>query len=69
MARLDLPTLVMHGLQDELIPPANGRLLAARLPRARLLELPEASHWVMTDCTAACLAAIQEHLHQHRVTT
>ncbi|MFM7705834.1 MAG: alpha/beta fold hydrolase, partial [Rubrivivax sp.] len=69
LARLEMPALVMHGLQDELIPPANGRLLASRLPRARLLELPEASHWVMTDCTATCLAAIQEHLHDHRVTT
>ena len=69
LARLDMPALVMHGLQDELIPPANGRLLASRLPRARLLELPEASHWVMTDCTATCLAAIQEHLHEHRLTT
>jgi len=63
-----MPALVVHGLQDGLIPPANGRLLASRLPRARLLELSGASHWVMTDCTAACLAAIQEHLHEHRVT-
>ena len=69
LPRLDMPALVLHGLQDALIPPANGRVLATRLPRARLVELPQASHWVMTDSTAACLAAIQEHLHEHRVTT
>jgi pimeloyl-ACP methyl ester carboxylesterase len=63
-----VPALVIHGLQDALIPPANGRLLAAQLRRARLLELPEASHWVMTDSTAACVAALQEHLHANRVT-
>ena len=68
LPRLDVPALVIHGLQDALIPPANGRLLAAQLRRARLLELPEASHWVMTDSTAACLAALQEHLHANRVT-
>jgi pimeloyl-ACP methyl ester carboxylesterase len=60
------PTLVMHGLQDELIPPANGRLIAARLPRATLLELPEASHWLMTDCNAVCLQALTQHLEKNR---
>ena len=61
------PTLVMHGLQDELIPPANGRLIASRLPRATLLELANASHWLTTDCNADCLQALQQHLEIHRI--
>lgn len=60
------PTLVMHGLQDALIPPANGRLLTSRLPNSSLIELPEASHWLMTDTTVACLQALREHLQEHR---
>ena len=66
LQQVTVPTLVMHGLQDALIPPANGRLIASRLPRATLLELPEASHWLMTDCNAECLQAIEQHLQTNR---
>ena len=41
---LDLPALVIHGARDALAPVAAGRWLAARLPRATLLELPDAAH-------------------------
>ncbi|MFM8623678.1 MAG: alpha/beta fold hydrolase [Betaproteobacteria bacterium] len=60
------PTLVLHGLQDALIPPANARLISSRLPAAKLVELPEASHWLMTDCNEACLLALRQHLENHR---
>lgn len=66
LPRLTMPALVMHGLQDALIPPDNARVLAERLPRATLVELPEASHWLTTDATSACLSALQEHLERHR---
>lgn len=55
-------TLVMHGLQDALIPADNGRLLASRIPGAKLVELPTASHWLMTDASAACIETLQQHL-------
>ena len=63
---IKVPTLVMHGLQDELIPPANGRLIASRVPRSTLVELPEASHWLMTDRNTDCLQALQQHLDNNR---
>jgi len=66
LLQVQSPTLVMHGLQDELIPPANGRLLAARIPNAQLLELPQASHWLMSDCTSDCLRALSTHLERNR---
>jgi pimeloyl-ACP methyl ester carboxylesterase len=66
LPRLTMPALVLHGLQDALIPPQNGRVLAARLPRARLVELPEASHWLTTDRTDDCLSALRDHLESHR---
>ena len=61
-----MPALVMHGLQDALIPPENGRVLAARLPQSTLVEMADASHWLMTDCTDACLDALTNHLRAHR---
>jgi len=66
LPHLNMPALVLHGLQDALIPPQNGRVLAARLPRARLVELPEASHWLTTDRTDDCLSALRDHLESHR---
>src|SRR3954462_15773951 len=47
------PTLVLHGSEDRMVPPANGRALAAAIPRARVLELPDAAHLYTTDEPAA----------------
>ena len=38
------PTLVIHGLEDPLLPPAGGRATAGAIPGARLLELPGMGH-------------------------
>jgi pimeloyl-ACP methyl ester carboxylesterase len=65
LRRLACPTLVMHGLQDELIVPANGRILADRIRGARLIELPEASHWLMTDRNEAVVTALLNHFKDH----
>ena len=65
---MKVPALVMHGLQDKLIPPANGKLIASRLSNSKLIELPNASHWMMTDSNAECLKAIEQHLKEHSQT-
>ena len=44
LRRLDLPTLVVHGLQDTLIQPDGGRATAAAIPGAELLELADMGH-------------------------
>ena len=41
---LPMPTLVIHGDEDPLIPPANGRQTAAALPGARLILIPGMGH-------------------------
>jgi 3-oxoadipate enol-lactonase len=43
------PTLVVHGDADLLIPPANGKLLAARIPGAELSLIPGAGHMLQAD--------------------
>jgi 3-oxoadipate enol-lactonase len=49
LAQIAVPTLVMHGENDQLIPAANGKLIAQRLPNAKLVLIPRASHIFPTD--------------------
>ncbi len=43
------PTLVVHGDADRMVPPANARLLAGRIPGARAQLWPAAGHLYATD--------------------
>jgi len=47
--RLSVPTLVIHGENDRLVPPGNGELISNRIPGARLVLLKNASHIFITD--------------------
>ncbi len=44
LATLRLPTLVMHGENDNLIPVENGRRFAAAIPGARMIIYPKVGH-------------------------
>lgn len=44
LRRLDLPTLVMHGSDDTLIPPENGRRLGEIIPGAQYREIEGWGH-------------------------
>jgi 3-oxoadipate enol-lactonase len=46
---LAMATLVVHGIEDVMVPPDNGRLLAQLIPDARLAEFPGAAHLYPTD--------------------
>ncbi|HEY6068763.1 MAG TPA: alpha/beta hydrolase, partial [Gaiellaceae bacterium] len=46
---IDVPALVVHGVEDLIIPVENGRMLAARLPGAKLVELPGRGHNLMLE--------------------
>lgn len=41
---IDTPTLVVHGTQDRLLPPAHGRDIAARIPGAEMVEIHGMGH-------------------------
>jgi 3-oxoadipate enol-lactonase len=62
LPQLKAPTLVIHGENDRLVRLANGELIASRIPGAKLVTLPNASHIFPTDQSAACHAAILEFL-------
>jgi pimeloyl-ACP methyl ester carboxylesterase len=44
LQRLRIPTLVIHGDQDPLVPPENGRQTASALPNPRLIMIPGMGH-------------------------
>jgi pimeloyl-ACP methyl ester carboxylesterase len=44
LAGVKVPTLVVHGADDPLVPVQNGRIVAAAVPGARLLELEGMGH-------------------------
>jgi pimeloyl-ACP methyl ester carboxylesterase len=44
LAQVKAPVLVVHGLDDPLVPPENGRKVAAGVPGARLLEIEGMGH-------------------------
>lgn len=49
LQRIAVPTLVVHGSEDRVIPPKNSELLAAAIPGAELRVLDETGHIYMTE--------------------
>jgi 3-oxoadipate enol-lactonase len=64
LPRIGAPTLVVHGESDRLVPPGNGRLIAERIPGARLVLVPGASHILFTDRPEAVHSAMVDFLDQ-----
>lgn len=44
LPRVKGPVLLIHGERDTLIPPSHSDRLAARVPQARVLKVPDAGH-------------------------
>jgi pimeloyl-ACP methyl ester carboxylesterase len=62
LPQIAAPALVMHGETDRLIPAANSALIAERIPGAKLVVIPKASHVFATDQPQAANQAIMEFL-------
>jgi class 3 adenylate cyclase len=56
------PTLVLHRTDDRLVAVEAGRYLAARLPQARLIELPGEDHLPFVGDQESILTATEEFL-------
>ena len=44
LSNIRVPTLVIHGIDDVLVPVENGRLVAVAVPGARLIEFEGMGH-------------------------
>src|SRR6202035_1307831 len=62
IAQISVPTLVIHGETDRLIPAVNAKLIAERIPGAKLVLIRHASHIFDTDQPGASHQAILEFL-------
>ncbi len=47
LPKVKCPTLIMHSEGDEAVPIAEGRLVAARIPKAKFVVLPSRNHLVI----------------------
>lgn len=65
LPEITAPTLVACGGSDILIPPENSRMIAARIPGARLLEYPGAGHAFINQVRDEFLADLLEFLRGH----
>ena len=55
-------TLVMHGEADRVVDPRNARLLAARIPHARLVTFPGLGHLFFWEDPAGFAAVVTSFL-------
>ena len=58
---LDLPTLVVHGDEDQMLPVANGRLIASLIPGAQLEILAGVGHMFWWEQPARSAELIRSH--------
>jgi pimeloyl-ACP methyl ester carboxylesterase len=49
LSRIDVPTMVVHGAHDRIIPVDNARMMDASLPNSRLRILDESGHLYATE--------------------
>lgn len=62
LPQIHVPTLIIHGQSDRLIPPQNAELIAAHIPACQLVLLPAAGHMFATDQPEAAQRAILDFL-------
>jgi 3-oxoadipate enol-lactonase len=64
LSGIAVPTLVIHGESDRLVPPGNAKLIAERIPGAKLVMIPHASHLFLTDQTEVSHRIILQFLNE-----
>lgn len=62
LGHIALPTLIVSGGRDLVVPPAAGEFLASALPQARLARFPAASHAPFCSDHAAFMSLIDAFL-------
>jgi len=65
LSKITVPTLVLCGAEDILTPPDVMRDMAARIPNAEYVEIPDAGHMAPLEDPAAVNAAIRRFVAAH----
>lgn len=66
LSEIAVPTLVIGGDTDKMMPLANSQFLADHIPQAQLVVIANAGHYMMTEKTASVSKAIVAFLNQLR---
>ena len=61
LERITVPTLVVHGDEDQMLGVANGRLIASRIPGAKLEVMEGVGHLFWVEEPQRSAALIREH--------
>lgn len=64
LGRLKIPTLVVHGLLDQLVKPSGGEATARAVPGSRLLMLPDMAHDLPRNRWPEVVTAIVDNAHR-----
>lgn len=67
LADLDVPTLVLTGSHDQLVPKQNSSLIANQIPNARLVEIEEAGHIFFVEQPEMSNAALLDFVTQYPI--
>ncbi|OGO66593.1 MAG: hypothetical protein A2030_11840 [Chloroflexi bacterium RBG_19FT_COMBO_50_10] len=58
LQHIHVPTLILFGAHDKVVPPANADLLAAKISNSEVVILPDAGHWFPIEVPEAASQAI-----------
>lgn len=47
--KITVPTLLVHGAEDQIVDPAGSRTAAERIPHAELVMVPDCGHWAQLE--------------------
>jgi pimeloyl-ACP methyl ester carboxylesterase len=60
LGKVESPTLVIGGENDEVFPPEHSRAIAAAIPNARLEIVPNVGHGLLFECAERVIALLAE---------
>ena len=65
LPELQVPTLILHGTEDQAVPFGNAQLFAERIPGAELVPLEGAGHLYHSEQAEAADAAVLDFVRRH----
>ena len=72
LAEIDVPTLIIHGADDQIVPLAEAEAMRDAIPGAKMVLIPEAGHVVnleqidvFNDAVTDFLLEVQDAHHHH----
>jgi pimeloyl-ACP methyl ester carboxylesterase len=60
LSRINVPTLILFGAHDKVVPPDNAALLAEKIADSKVLIFPDAGHFFPIEIAEAASRAITD---------